>query len=204
MTERRDVRRFVLAALILAAGFVSAADAQSRRWRSIRARPLVNFDANCATPSAYPKAKLGGAVRRLLKRKLTDRPDAKGDSAFAFDLNGDHRPEYFVPLFCGAVGNCDWGVFALNPARSLGIINGQYLFVHARRGRWPDIIVYGHITAAEGVLGTYAFKRGRYADLGDVYHVGDEGRDSDVWNVPLRKVPSFLDKARAGCKDIEW
>src|SRR5687767_9222185 len=31
------------------------------------------------------------------------------DGAFAYDLNGDGRKEYFVRLGCGATGNCTWG-----------------------------------------------------------------------------------------------
>jgi hypothetical protein len=203
MNERRT-KLLASAALILTVCFSPAADAQSRRWRSIRGRPLVKFDSNCASASAYPKDELGGVVRALLKRKYADRPDAEAERAFAFDLNGDRKPEYFVPLVCGAVGNCNWGVFALNPSKLLGVINGQYVFVHTRSGRWPDVITYRHMTAAEGTLGTYAFRRGRYGWLGDVHHVGVEGRDSDFWNVPLRKVPDFLDRARSGCEDIEW
>lgn len=200
----RNVKPFVSAALILLVCFSSAAEAQNRRWRNVSGNSLVKFDANCASPSAYPKARLGGAMRSLLRRKYADRPDVKGDSAFAFDLNGDRRPEYFVPLACGAVGNCEWGVFAMRPAKLLGVISGQYIYVHTRSGLWPDVITYGHMTAAEGTLGTYAFRRGRYAYLRDVYHVGDEGRDSDIWNVPLHNMPGFLERARPACEGVEW
>lgn len=184
----------------MAAGYGSAANAQSRRWRDVRGRALVKFDWNCASPSAYPKAKLGGVLRSLLRRKYADRPDAEGDRAFAFDLNGDRRPEYFVPLVCGAVGNCDWGVFALNPVKLLGIINGQFVFVHARAGRWPDVITYGHMNAAEGALGTYGFRRGRYTDLGDSYAIGREDMDSEFQQGALHSMPKFLERARAGCE----
>jgi hypothetical protein len=198
------VRPFVLVALILAVGSASAAEAQSRRWRNIRGRPLVKFDSNCASPSAYPAALLKGLVQTVVKRGDYAGVLHYAGRAVAFDLNGDRRPEYFVPLVCGATGGCTWGLFGLRPSRFMGAINGQYLFVHARRGRWPDVITYGHVTAAEGTLETYAFRRGRYAGLGDVYHVGDEGRDSDVWNVPLREMPRFLERARPACERVGW
>lgn len=199
----RSLKLLVSAALILTVGYGSASNAQSRRWRSVRGRPLVKFDWNCASPSAYPEAKLGGLLRALLKRKYPDR-NAQADRAFAFDLNGDRRPEYFVPLVCGATGNCDWGVFALNPARLLGTISGQYVFVHTRPGRWPDVIIYGHLNAAEGTLGTYGFRRGRYVDLGDSYAIGDTNRGSEFQQGALHDMPKFLDTARAGCEHLGW
>lgn len=130
-----SVRSLVIVlGLMLAAGLHSPAFSQSKRWREIKGRRLLKFDWNCASPSAYPKAKLDRVVRASAKREITG-AEAEADRAFAFDLNGDRGPEYFVPLVCGATGNCDWGVFALNPARFMGIVNGQYIYVHRRAGR---------------------------------------------------------------------
>jgi hypothetical protein len=99
---------------------------------------------------------------------------------------------------CGAVGNCDWGVFALHPARFLGIVNGQYIYVHRRAGRWPDVITYGHFTAAEGDVGTYRFKKGRYEQLGNAYHTDVRG---EIFG---NKIPAFLDRARAACAEVGY
>ena len=29
-------------------------------------------------------------------------------------INKDGKPEYFIPLDCGATGNCNWGIFAIS------------------------------------------------------------------------------------------
>lgn len=191
----RKKSKKVLAILLLLVGLHSPATSQGRRWREVRGRPLVEFDWNCASPSAYPKAELGRIVRSSARLENIE-AGAEADRAFAFDLNGDRKPEYFVPLVCGAVGNCDWGVFGLNPARFMGVVNGQYIYVHRRAGRWPDIITYGHFSAAEGSLGTYSFRRGRYAPSGEAYPTDVRG------GVYGNKVPGFLDRARPACENV--
>ena len=113
---------FVMSIVLLSA---YSSSGQNQRWREIQGHPLTKFDWNCALPSTYPQSKLARAVKDVLEheRDAEDIPDR----AFPFDLNQDGKPEYFVPLFCGAVGNCDWGVFAVSPTRFLGKVNGQYL-----------------------------------------------------------------------------
>src|SRR5262245_54821129 len=97
--------------VLLMAGLSCPVNAQRHR--------LVKFNWGCSTPSAYPFAKLNRIVKRTMKREQFSGFGTWGDRAFAFDLNGDHRLEYFVPLDCGGTGNCYWGVYALNPAREL-------------------------------------------------------------------------------------
>src|SRR5215813_7933813 len=150
-------RTLVLLILILMAGFDLQTSAQSNRWNDLENARLVQFDWNCVQPAAYPSARLNQIVKRVMKREQLEGFGTYGDRAFAFDLNGDRKPEYFVPLDCGAVGNCIWGVFALNPARELGLINAQYVYVHRSVGRWPDLATYGHLSAMEGSLTTYGF-----------------------------------------------
>ena len=174
--------------------------AQNRLWREIKGKPLVKFDWNCAAPSVYPKAKLRRLVEVTQKRE--DAAGTAPDRAFAFDLNNDGRSEYFVPLACGATGNCDWGVFALRPTRFLGGVNGEYIYVHKRTGRWPGVITYGHLSAAEGVLHTYLFRKGRYALFGKGYPVGPVNRTLEIQGVTGRQMPKFLDSARAACKGL--
>jgi hypothetical protein len=178
----------------------SSAVAQDKNWLEIKGIPLIKFDWNCATTSVYPKAKLSRLVEVAQKKEgaLGTAPDR----AFAFDLNNDSRPEYFVPLVCGATGNCDWGVFALRPARFLGTVNGQYIYVHKRTGRWPGVIAYGHLSAAEGSLHTYLFRKGRYTLVGKGYPIGPVNSTLEIQGVTGRKMPRFLDKARAACKGL--
>src|ERR1044072_5076323 len=184
-------------ALTLAAGFHSRAFSQGKGWNEIRRRPLLKFDWNCASPSAYPKAKLERVVRASARRERIE-VEAEADRAFAFDLNGDRKPEYFVPLVCGVTGNCAWGVFNLKPAQFLGVVSGQFIYVHRRARRWPDLINYSHFTVADGYIGTYRYWKGRYAQLRDTYHTGVRG------GIYGNEIPSFLDRARAGCADVEY
>jgi len=142
-------------------------------------------------PSAYPSAKLNKVVLAALQRE--DWGVTWADRAFPFDLNGDGKPEYFVPLGCGGTGNCSWGVFALSPARILGVLGGKFIYVHKRAGHWTDIITYTHMSASEGILATYSFRKKRYVWLGDKYptNVDTTLTENDI--------PKFLKKARGGC-----
>ena len=188
---------FLAALIAMICGHTSAV-AQNRLWREIKGKPLVKFDWNCA--STYPKAKLRRIVEVAQKREgVVERAP---DRAFAFDLNNDGRPEYFVPLACGATGNCDFGVFALRPTRFLGTVNGQYIYIHKRAGRWPGVITYGHLSAAEGTLFTYFFRKGRYTLSGKGYPIGPVNSTLEIQGVTGREMPNFLDRARAACKGI--
>jgi hypothetical protein len=142
-------------------------------------------------------------VRASVKREGVD-VESQADRAFVFDLDGDNKPEYFVPLICGATGNCTWGVFALKHAKLLGIVNGQYIYVHRRAGRWPTMITYGHLSAAEGSIRTYDFIKGRYVSHGDVYPVGPEDRSLEIQNIPGRRMPKFLEGAHSACDNLGW
>jgi hypothetical protein len=124
------------------------------------------------------------------------------DRAFAFDLNGDHKLEYFVPLDCGGTGNCTWGLFGLNPARQLGIIVGQYIYVHQIEGQWPTLVSYSHLSAIEGSLTTYHFSQLRYKPFGSRYPVNQGGPASDI-QAGGNKLPAFLDKAKSACDPAE-
>src|SRR5262245_17594270 len=177
-----------------------SAVAQNELWRDIKGKPLVKFDWNCAAPSVYPKAELRRLVEVAQRREGAT--ETAPDRAFAFDLNNDGRAEYFVPLVCGATGNCTWGVFALRPSRFLGTVNGQYIYIHKRAGRWPGVITYGHLSAVEGALHTYLFRKGRYASFGKGYPIGPMNRTLEIQGVPGRKMPNFLDRARAACTGL--
>lgn len=193
-TRRRELLTGIL--LLIVAGLLVPTVAQNRRWREIRGKRLVKFDWNCASPAAYPKARLERIVSATMKREGFAGGGTYADRAFVFDLNGDRKPEYFVPLICGGTGNCEWGVFGLNPVRGLGFVNGQYIYVHERSGRWPDILIYGHFTVSEGVVSTYSFRKGRYASMGDAYPTEVRG------GIYGNRLPGFLSRARAACENI--
>jgi hypothetical protein len=104
-------------------------------------------------------------------RRLEVTGNLWGDHAFPYDLNKDRKPEYLAPLQCSPVGNCEWGVFALNPTRYLGTIWAQTIFFQRRRAGWDRIISYGHISVSDGEMSQYCFRKGRYSPCGKAYEV---------------------------------
>jgi hypothetical protein len=172
--------------------------AQHRLWRSAQRSALTKFDWNCAEPSWHPQARLNELVQAALRREH-DGPQRFADRTFSFDLNGDRSDEIFVPLTCGATGNCGWALLTTNPSRLLGIIRGQNLYVHRLRGQWPVIITYGHLSAVEGSLTTYRFLKNRYLPLGKTYEINHGEYDLDIQGGRGHKMPAFLERAKAAC-----
>ena len=102
-------------------GSLVSVAAQSRRWREIRQKPLVQFDSNCASTDAYPKARLDRIVRATIQREGFEGGGVRSDRAFVFDLNGDRKPEYFVPLVCGGNWQLYVGRLSIKPGKKLGL-----------------------------------------------------------------------------------
>jgi hypothetical protein len=195
MTQYPLVKAAMIAgslAILLSRGTI----AQERQWHEIQGKRLTEFDWNCASPSAYPHRRLDRVVQSARKRHYAGVAEW-ADRVFAFDLNGDRRREYFVPLVCGATGNCTWGVFSAGPARLLGIIDGQYLYVFKGTHRWPDLITYTHLNSAEGTLTTYKFGTRHYVSLKGGYH-------TDVSGLNGKTMPRFLRQARAACEQLGY
>lgn len=197
-------RILVFLMFVLVAGFGLQTSAQSSRWSDLEHARLVLLDWNCATPAAFPSARLNQIVKRVMKREGFEGFGSYGDRAFAFDLNGDQKPEYFVPLDCGAVGNCAWGVFATNPVRELGLIHAQYIYVHRSAGRWPDLATYAHMSAVEGVVNTYHFRGQHYREFAAPYPINRGEYALDIQGGMGRKLPKFLETAKRGCKSVEY
>ena len=84
------------------------------------------------------------------------------DGAFAYDLNGDGRNEYFVRLGCGATGNCSWGIFSDSPARLRGTFTAWFFYLHRRASAWSPLTTYTREGGDQGVITTLANRRGRY------------------------------------------
>ncbi|HEV8487412.1 MAG TPA: hypothetical protein VGV87_27945 [Blastocatellia bacterium] len=161
------MKRIVTMILLLGC-FGTEAIAQRREYLRIKETAVVRFDLECAKPTSFPKAKLGRLVRTLLGPD-TGEPGQWGDRAFSYDLNGDQAPEYFVPLQCGATGNCEWAVFALKPTRVLGVVFAENLYVHRRVLRWSRLTASEHETVSESILATYHYRGTRYRRFGAPY-----------------------------------
>ena len=174
--------------------------------RSFGSEPLVTNEASyvkfrwaCAKRAAYPRKTLDKIVRSTMKEEGFDGFGAWGDRAVAFDLNGDRKPEYFVPLDCGGSGNCVWGLFASGPVRRLAIINGRDIYVSKSRGRWSDIVVYSHFSAVEGSLTTYRISNGHYLDVSPRVTVDLDDSPSDKPGDSSSQLPKALEVAKRIC-----
>ena len=167
-------------------------NSRNTRGRSavvVRAPVLISVDFGCTSPSLFQKRQLERVALRAIGRDWWGTVWA--NRAFAFDLNGDGRPEYIVPLQCSAVGNCDWGVFTVGPVRLIGTIPGEYLYIRKRTGRWAAITTSGHISVSESELRSYTVRGRRYAEAGS--------RFTEKAEVPLPRAWRFLETVRPTC-----
>jgi hypothetical protein len=161
------MKHFLLTIAFSLVYFPLPVKAQGNR-AEIKARPLVQLGFECTKKSLYPGKQLNRLVRSLINE--TGTPSVFGERAFAFDLNGDKANEYFVPFECGAIGfNCQWGIFALRPARLLGLVGGEYVYIHKRVGRWSQLTVTRHITSSDSEISKSRFLNSRYRRFGKAY-----------------------------------
>lgn len=195
------LRIAIISLLLTFLGSNSYLTAQNRLWRTAKASQLTEFDWNCAETTWHPSQRLANVVQAALRR-TDDGPPRNADRAFAFDLNGDRVAELFVPLTCGATGNCSWAVLTTDRPRLLGIIGGQYLYVHRLQGRWPVIITYGHLSVVEGSLTTFRFRNNSYVASKPKYAINHGDFDLDIQGGRGHKMPSFLKRARPACKTL--
>jgi hypothetical protein len=158
---------FLIVCLII--GSPLTVNAQSKRKSEVRSKVVSLIDWDCLTLH-YPRARLSKVVRTASKQAGYG-VARWGDRTVAYDLNGDGQREYFIPLVCGAVGNCEWGVFALNPSRLLGIVNGENIYIRQRVKQWSALTVYIHDSCCDGHLETHIFRKGKYVKLSGEYHV---------------------------------
>lgn len=172
---------------------------KNEAWKDLQNKTLTKFSWGCASTATYPTRRLNRIVKQTMKREGFSGFGTWGDRAFAFDLNGDHQSEYFVPLDCGGTGNCVWGLFAMNPVRRLGLLTGQDFYVYSGVGRWPAIITYGHLSAIEGSLTTYGFRRQQYLQVGARYPINLGELDLEIQGGQGNRMPNFLEKARPAC-----
>lgn len=158
------IRRAVMLLGLLTCAF-SVSSAQNRAYFRIRERAVVRFDWGCTKPALFPKHKFQKLVGRLIP---ADWPMSMtyGDRAYGYDLNGDGTAEYFVPLYCGATGNCFWAILSRNPSRLLGVVSGESIYVHRRIARWSRISISSHLTVSDSGIDTLSVRRGRYRKFG--------------------------------------
>src|SRR6185312_9635323 len=193
MSFCRQIRVATISVVFVLLGSSADLVAQNRLWRSAQSRLVTKFDWNCAKTSWRPTRAENNIVQVALRRE-DNGPGRYADRAFAYDLNRDGTAELFVPLTCGATGNCGWAVLTTTRPRLLGIISGQDVYVHSLRGRWPIIITYGHLSAVEGALETFRFLNNRYVLSKHPYAINHGDYDLDIQGGRGHKMPAFLQR----------
>lgn len=196
---KNPLPRLVLALVASILVFLQPAEAARHkpRWLALRNKPLVTFSWGCATTDALPKKKLGKVFAQTVEREKKNGGAIEyADRAFRMRLFRNGPEVCFVPIICGATGNCYWSLFTVSPTRFIGTINGQYIFTTVTSDGWPMIVTYGHFSASEGTLTTYVFKKGKYRSLRDYFQTDEGGLNG-------RPLPKFFRKARRLCTDYE-
>jgi hypothetical protein len=147
-------------------------------WRTKLSGRYYTFDWNCAR-----KDRMTDQLRTIANEAVTaddaGRPGTWADRAIAIRLRTDRDAVLFVPITCGATGNCHWRMYDSRGLRFVGEFWAQYIYVRTTRGSWPMIITYSHMTACEGFLSRIEYRQGRYRDIQDDYAI-DECGVSDV------------------------
>src|SRR5438445_13722281 len=95
----------------------------------MRHKTLLTFDWNCSQVRSFPEKTVGKIVRDAIPPEDRGRPGTFGDRAVEVKAaNG--RTTYFVPMVCGATGNCSWRLYWTQPIRYMGTVHGQYIFTY--------------------------------------------------------------------------
>jgi hypothetical protein len=151
---RRLVSSFVLVGLIASSPLASIAKRN--------ARVVARFGGECNGSEFNFSTDLRRLINRFSRRDAFPAQLPFGYLAFAYDLNGDGRNEYFVRLSCGGTGNCSWGIFSDRPARLRGIFTAWFFYVHRRVGSWNTLSTYTREGGDQGDIATLAYRRKRY------------------------------------------
>ena len=121
--------------------------------------PPIQVSFVCATPRAIPPDV--HAIARKIMATRQDQSVANYDRAAVVRLGDPPTDVYFIPLSCGATGNCTWGVVASSPGRALGVLDGAVIRFSLGPG-WPAIEAFTHLGAGEGDLETLEYRDEQY------------------------------------------
>lgn len=184
----------VLTCLIITSSSITLA--QTKREPETRAKVITWVDWDCLTLK-YPKRRLNRLVRTEMEN--WEGPGVWGDRAFAYDLNGDRNLEYFIPLRCGATGNCGWGVFALAPARLIGVLFAENIYIRKRVGRWSALTAYIQVSASDGLITNYVFRNDKYVKLPVDYQVSGYYNLAGFRAKGVYPFPKFMETISSPC-----
>jgi len=129
-----------------------------------RPKVVAAFGFECQT-NTFPRRKLRKLIQTALARVKNEGASGVGEYAVGYDLDGDGAKEYFAALRDMGVGdNYIWGVFSVKPARYLGLIRAERIYIHRRVGRWPVLSAHWHESVSESYISTFSFRKGKYQE----------------------------------------
>ena len=152
------MRKFISIVVLFACVAASPLTSSAKRKAPVVAR----FGGECKVTTYTFSPGLRRLVEKSGRRDTFPSQLPFGYSAFAYDLNGDGRNEYFVPLSCGGTGNCLWGIFSIRPARLRGVFGAWFFYIHRRIGSWSALSTYTREGGDQGDITTLVSRRGRY------------------------------------------
>ncbi|HEY9435964.1 MAG TPA: hypothetical protein VI260_31280 [Blastocatellia bacterium] len=150
--------------------FTSIAGSRAAWWRTRLNQRFVTFDWNCARAGALDKR-----LRAIVARAIPADEKGRLGRAMSIRIRTGEAAVLFVPTTCGATGNCGWRLYDSMTYRYLGELGGQFIFAPKNSETWPMLVTYSHMSACDGILSRYEYRRGRYRSLGDDYAVNPCG-----------------------------
>lgn len=168
------MRRFASTALLLVC--LTLVMPASGFGRHPKSTPVVaRFGGECQGTIFRPTPQLKQLVKKTKQRNASPCNTPVCDGAFAYDLDGDGRNEWFVRLACGATGNCSWGIFSDNPARFRGAFTAWFFYIHERAGAWSTLTTYTRQGGDQGLVTRLAKRRGEYIQTSERTEKGNYG-----------------------------
>jgi hypothetical protein len=149
--------------------------------KDARAKVKARIDFECTSRAAFAKAKLNTPLPQFLRQSKRSN-GFLADTAISYDLNGDSRAEYLVPMNCSPNGNCDWEVFAVRPGRYLGRIYGQTIYPRKQViGLWSAITSCVHLSSSDCLLATFCYRKGMYGRCSRYYEISAYQHNQPAW-----------------------
>ena len=128
---------------------------------------VISFGGECKG-TKYPfSASLKKLIQKQKKQTGQLCDDDFCDGAFAYDLNGDGRKEYFIRLSCGGTGNCTYGIFSDRTAKLQGTFTAWFFYIHKRKGTWSKITTYTREGGDQGVIASLEYRGRKYVQTAE-------------------------------------
>lgn len=185
----KKLLRTVSCILLILVAFEFSVDAQNSRWSEMRGKKIQTFDFNCAETKLFPTRSLRRKVLQAIPAVRREELGTWGNRAVVLRLINKKSPFYFVPLTCGATGNCSWRLYSIKPRKYLGELSGQYFYTYANSTDWPTIVTYTHMNVVEGILVTYRYRNGKYRQVGNEYAIDWRGSGTSYFDEKVKSHP---------------